>query len=48
MLRHAILILTCLCLISVHVKGSDPAPAEAPGMKSLFNGQDLSGWDGDP
>ena len=48
MLRHAVLILTCLCLISVHVKGSDPAPAEAPGMKSLFNGQDLSGWDGDP
>jgi hypothetical protein len=24
------------------------APAESAGMKSLFNGKDLSGWDGDP
>lgn len=24
------------------------APAETDGMKSLFNGEDLSGWDGDP
>ncbi|MBM4076014.1 MAG: DUF1080 domain-containing protein [Planctomycetes bacterium] len=24
------------------------APAEPEGMKSLFNGKDLSGWDGDP
>ena len=24
------------------------APAEQPGMKSLFNGKDLTGWDGDP
>src|SRR5688572_16159281 len=24
------------------------APAEPAGMKSLFNGKDLSGWDGDP
>lgn len=24
------------------------APAESPGMKSLFNGKDLTGWDGDP
>lgn len=24
------------------------APAEESGMKSLFNGKDLSGWDGDP
>jgi hypothetical protein len=25
-----------------------PAPPEPAGMKSLFNGKDLSGWDGDP
>jgi hypothetical protein len=25
-----------------------PAPAEPAGMKALFNGKDLSGWDGDP
>jgi hypothetical protein len=24
------------------------APPESPGMKVLFNGQDLTGWDGDP
>jgi hypothetical protein len=24
------------------------APPEPPGMKSLFNGKDLTGWDGDP
>src|SRR5437868_11971385 len=24
------------------------APPEPAGMKSLFNGKDLSGWDGDP
>ena len=24
------------------------APAESPGMKKLFNGKDLTGWDGDP
>jgi hypothetical protein len=24
------------------------APAESPGMKQLFNGKDLTGWDGDP
>ncbi|MCX7423283.1 MAG: DUF1080 domain-containing protein, partial [Planctomycetia bacterium] len=24
------------------------APAEVAGMQVLFNGKDLSGWDGDP
>ncbi|WP_425614380.1 DUF1080 domain-containing protein [Anatilimnocola sp. NA78] len=28
--------------------GGTPAPKEAEGMKSLFNGKDLTGWDGDP
>lgn len=32
------------------VRAADPqlAPPEPPGMKSLFNGKDLTGWDGDP
>jgi hypothetical protein len=28
--------------------GQQVAPAEPAGMRSLFNGQDLTGWDGDP
>jgi hypothetical protein len=28
--------------------GPQVAPAEPANMKSLFNGEDLSGWDGDP
>lgn len=45
MIRNWIL-LTSL-LIPVCGWGAD-APPEAPGMKSLFNGKDLTGWDGDP
>lgn len=36
--------LACLSLASEPI----PAPAEPAGMKSLFNGTDLTGWDGDP
>jgi hypothetical protein len=28
--------------------GHQAAPAEPAGMKSIFNGKDLTGWDGDP
>ena len=28
--------------------GPQTVPAEPAGMRSLFNGQDLTGWDGDP
>lgn len=45
MIRNLVL-LTAL-LIPVCVWGAD-APPEAAGMKSLFNGKDLTGWDGDP
>jgi Domain of Unknown Function (DUF1080) len=45
MLRNLAL-LTAL-LIPVSVWGAD-APPEAAGMKALFNGKDLTGWDGDP
>ena len=30
------------------VFGAESAPPEAKGMRSLFNGKDLTGWDGDP
>ncbi|GDY08575.1 MAG: DUF1080 domain-containing protein [Planctomycetota bacterium] len=45
------LILLAALLIPVCVLGADApatAPPEAAGMKVLFNGKDLSGWDGDP
>ncbi|MEI7898685.1 MAG: DUF1080 domain-containing protein [bacterium] len=29
-------------------EGPQTVPAESAGMKSLFNGKDLAGWDGDP
>ena len=45
------LILLAALLVPVCVQGADApvtAPPEAAGMQSLFNGQDLAGWDGDP
>lgn len=42
-----IVILAC----SWSAKGEEPsakAPAERTGMQTLFNGKDLTGWDGDP
>jgi hypothetical protein len=44
------LLLMLLCL-SGEVSAADAArtaPAEPSGMQTLFNGKDLSGWDGDP
>jgi hypothetical protein len=46
----------CLMLVALASFASDSlgndgpqvAPAESANMKSLFNGEDLSGWDGDP
>ncbi len=49
MIRNLIL-LTAL-LVPVCVLGADApvaASPEAAGMKALFNGKDLTGWDGDP
>ncbi len=39
----------CLSVLTVSATAQDPtkAPKETGEMKSLFNGQDLSGWDGD-
>ncbi len=44
--------LTWIVVVSVALPGiaetPQVAPAEAAGMQSLFNGKDLTGWDGDP
>jgi len=39
-----------LALFAVTLAAAEPAgpTAEPPGMQVLFNGKDLSGWDGDP
>lgn len=45
------LLLVGLFLISGELVAADTArsaPVEPSGMQSLFNGKDLSGWDGDP
>ena len=45
------LVLLTVLLVPVFVIGADApvtAPPEAAGMKALFNGKDLAGWDGDP
>jgi hypothetical protein len=45
MLRSVLLGTTILCSLPLVAADAPPEPA---GMKSLFNGKDLSGWDGDP
>lgn len=45
MLRLAICLTLALGTTQVF---ADDAPAEPAGMTSIFNGKDLSGWDGDP
>ncbi len=51
--RTLVVAFACLCFLAPGAArtavGSEPipAPAEPEGMKPLFNGKDLSGWDGD-
>lgn len=52
-MKHALshllkLLAGCLLLfvMSVHTRANDPA--DETGFKSIFNGRDLNGWDGDP
>ncbi len=49
MIRYR-LVLACLaiCCPVLRAQDGNSVPAEPSGMKSLFNGKDLSGWDGDP
>ncbi|MHB8900035.1 MAG: 3-keto-disaccharide hydrolase [Thermoguttaceae bacterium] len=44
------LTIPALMLLAAGALAADPqkAPAEPEGMKALFNGKDLAGWDGDP
>lgn len=45
------MVLAAAALFALHaaaVEGQQAAPAETADMKRLFNGQDLTGWDGDP
>jgi hypothetical protein len=44
-----LLTVTVLCFVGLLLAADAPqsAPAEPAGMKQLFNGKDLSGWDGD-
>ena len=50
MMIRCTLLLSILCVGSGLCMAESPAtaPAEMPGMKTLFNGKDLTGWDGDP
>lgn len=41
-------VLAVFTSLAVAAEEPQAAPAETAGMKALFNGKDLSGWDGDP
>lgn len=48
-MKRVVLSITCLLTpLAVFAGGPQTAPAEPSGMKAIFNGKDLSGWDGDP
>ncbi len=45
----ASLLIVGVCLVSrVAAETPQKAPAQSKGLTSIFNGKDLSGWDGDP
>ena len=46
--RMTLVAVASLTLHAVAAEGPQAAPPETAGMKSLFNGKDLAGWDGDP
>lgn len=48
MLRNSVLFTVFLLPAAVVFADGATAPAETPGMTSLFDGKDLTGWDGDP
>ncbi len=48
MLRSLTISVLLLCASSVLAAEPQSAPPEPDGMKPLFNGKDLTGWDGDP
>ncbi len=48
MIRSFVLMAALLAPACVMAAEPIAAPAEADGMKQIFNGKDLTGWDGDP
>lgn len=51
MFRPTIFAATIVCVtsfVAAYADSPGTAPAEVPGMTALFNGKDLTGWDGDP
>lgn len=49
MLRNVLSLLLCAVAAPLFAEDAPKtAPAEPAGMKTLFNGKDLTGWDGDP
>ena len=54
MIRSLLFVVSVLALSSdplssdLFAQGDAAAPAEPAGMRSIFNGKDLIGWDGDP
>jgi hypothetical protein len=48
MIRHLLLTVLLVPVCALAADAPATAPPEAAGMKTLFNGKDLEGWDGDP
>jgi hypothetical protein len=48
MKRHLLTVLACLAPLALFAEDANTAPQESAVMKSIFNGKDLNGWDGDP
>jgi Domain of Unknown Function (DUF1080) len=48
MFRKFIFLAIVLSMAPAFAQESKQAPAESSDMKNIFNGKDLSGWDGDP
>jgi hypothetical protein len=48
MLRKLLVAMAVLVSVGVAAEVSKTVPPEPAGMQSLFNGKDLTGWDGDP
>lgn len=48
-MRTTLFLFTALAAV-LHTVAAEPqtAPAETPGMTRIFNGKDLTGWEGDP
>ncbi len=47
-MRLSLWTIGCVLTLAGFAAAQDKAPPEPAGMQSLFNGQDLAGWDGDP